>query len=112
MAQPPENDPVRYYGRLSPSSRLLLGLVIAANLKDDKRLLELLNTGDHFLQDRNGKGWTLAEVSLLKGRLDLSHWETGSANRCNRPARSFRTSRCRNWRRTFWRSRILRPVPV
>ena len=83
MAQPPENDPVRYYERLSPSSRLLLGLVIAANLKDDKRLLELLNTGDHFLQDRNGKGWTLAEVSLLKGRLDLSHWETGSANRWN-----------------------------
>ncbi len=79
----PKDEEIRYYEGLSPLARLLLGLVIALNTKDDKRLLGLLNTGDLFPRDRDGKDWTLPEVSRLKSSLDLSRWETGSANRWN-----------------------------
>ena len=83
MATNPGHDPVRFFVGLPPPSRLLLGLIIALNLKDDKRLLGLLNTGALFPRDKDGKEWTLPEVSLLKGQLDLGRWESGSNNRWN-----------------------------
>ena len=83
LSPKPEHDPVRYYEGLSPQSRLLLGLVIALNLKDDKRLLGLLNTGDLFPRPAGGKDWILPEVSRLRTGLDFDRWETGSSNRWN-----------------------------
>ncbi len=82
MALPDAKDPVSFYDSLSQREGILLGVIIAANLRGDKELLGLLSRGDIFLPD-DKTPWTMEEIRTLKTKLSLDSWTTGSGNRWN-----------------------------
>ena len=82
MALSEENDPVKYYDSLSQPERLLLGTIIAANLRNEKELLGLLSTGDLFFAT-DKTPWTMERIRTLKNRISPDRWTTGSGNRWN-----------------------------